>query len=313
MGSASRSNRPASPAPLRSVCFVHFDHRDAPPVRLVLNVLSKLPERPRVQLSVEPSALAVAPDALRVSNGNQGVQPLRFVHDCFGDFVQLVVRDATFPCTDSLYHLQQFLFPKSSPQVEVVPPHSPQLPPVEMGLARPRIHRTRHVSDPQVYCENRGVGCIEFDLALDGEVQEVFAVSPEQLGLADFEVVGDLAMGLDGDPDPASAKLGWDAGPVAGDFRVAALDSDEIFSDGERVFSFGLDGFVEPLRLLFVRGVEFNVGIPLQESLEPFVFVVEYLAFSVSQPHDLPLDDFLHLHHDHQFSIRHLWLSDFRL
>jgi hypothetical protein len=36
------------------------------------------------------------------------------------------------------------------------------------------------------------------------------------------------------------------------------------------------------------------------------------LALGIGQPHDLPLDDFLHLHHDYQFSIRHLWLSDFR-
>jgi len=39
--------------------------------------------------------------------------------------------------------------------------------------------------------------------------------------------------------------------------------------------------------------------------------VVEDLALGIGQPHDFCLNNLLDLHHDHQFSIRHLCLSDF--
>jgi len=87
-------------------------------------------------------------------------------------------------------------------------------------------------------------------------MQKILAVPPAQLGLADFEVVGDFAVGLDGDPDTAATELDLDANPVSCNLRVLAFNSDEVFSDGERVFPFGLDAAVEPLRLLFVRRVQ---------------------------------------------------------
>ena len=298
---ASHAQSPAPPTQLGSVGLAHLDDLNPAPVCLVLDVLSEFPERPRVQLSVELASLAALPDALWVSDCNDSIQSLRLVHDVLGNFVQFVVRDAALLRTDSLYHFQQFLLSEFASQVEIVSPCFPQLPPVELGLARLGVHRTRHVPDSHIYGENRGVGRFEFDLAFDGEVQEVFAVPPEQLGLADFEVVGDLTVWLDCAPDPAATELDWNANPVARDFGVSALDSDEVFSDGERVFSFGLDALVEPLGLLFVRRVEFDAWVSFEEPLESFVFVVEDLMLNVGQPHDLRLDDFLHLHYSHQF------------
>jgi hypothetical protein len=39
--------------------------------------------------------------------------------------------------------------------------------------------------------------------------------------------------------------------------------------------------------------------------------VVEDLTLDVGQPHDLRLDDLLHLHHSHQFSIHYFYSSPF--
>ncbi len=192
-----------------------------------------------------------------------------------------------------------------------MPSYLPQLPPVEVGFARPHVHRTRRVPDSQVHSKNRGVGSFEFDLALHDEVQEVFAVPPDQLGLANFEVIGEFTMGLDGHPNPATTELDRDANPVASDFGITALDSDEVFSNGERVFSIRLDSIVEPLGLLLVRRVEFDAGVALQEPLESFVFVVEDMALDAGQPHDLRLDDFLNLHSRHQASNYRGFLSHF--
>lgn len=297
---APHADCPASPTPLRGVSFVYFNHLDAPPIRLVADVAHKLPERPRIQLSVEPSPLAIFPDTLWIPDCNEGVQSLRLVNDGLGNLVQLVIRDAALLGTDSFDHLQQLLPTELPSQVEEVPPNSPQFPPVEVGLARPCVHRTCHMSDPQIHGENREVGILQLSLALYRQVQKVFSVSPEQFGLADFEVVGDSAMGLYGDPDPATTEFDWDANPVAGDFGVAPLDPNEVFSDGERIFSLRLDALVKPLCLLLVRGVEFNAGVALQESLEPFVFVVEHLALDIGQPHDFRFDSLLYFHCEHQ-------------
>ncbi len=177
-----------------------------------------------------------------------------------------------------------------------MPPYSPQFLPVEVGLARLRVHRTRNVSDTHVHCENRGVGGFDFHLTLDGEVQEVFAVPPEQLGLTNFKVISDFTMRLDGDPDPSTPEPDWDTNPISCNFRVLMCDSDEVFSDGKRIFPFGLDYFVEPFCLLAVRRVEFNAGIALQEPLESFVFVVEDLTFNIGQSYNLCLDDFADFH-----------------
>jgi len=306
MVTATLSQSPAPPAQLGRVGFVHLDHLDASPVGLVCDVFSEYPEGPRVQLSVEFPAFTVAPDALRVADRDESIQSLRLVNNRFGDFVQLVINDATLLGTDSLYYLQQLLLSKSSPQVEVVSPYSPQLPPVEVGLARLGVHRTRRVSDSHVYGKNRGVGCFDFDLTFDGEVQKVFSAPPEQLRLADFEVFGDFAVRFDSDPYSTTAELDWDANPIAGELGVSMLDPDEVFSDGERVFSFGFDALVESSSLLFICRVEFNAGIPPQEPLKPIVLVVENLALDVRQPHDLCPDDFLHLHHSHHFSVSRL-------
>jgi hypothetical protein len=100
-------------------------------------------------------------------------------------------------------------------------------------------------------------------------VQEVFAVSLEQLGLADFVVRLNFTVRLDGDPYPAAAEPDRDANPVAGDLGVPPLDSDEVFSDGERVLPFRLDAPVEPLRLLAVRGVEFNIQVARKNRWSP--------------------------------------------
>jgi hypothetical protein len=67
------------------------------------------------------------------------------------------------------------------------------------------------MSNSQIYSENREVGSFDFDLTLDCEMQEVLAVPPKQLGLTDFKIGSDLTVRLDGDPDSATAKLGWDA------------------------------------------------------------------------------------------------------
>jgi len=296
MPAAPHADYSAPPAPLRGIGFTDFNHRDASPVRLVLNISSELPERPKVQFSVEPSPLAIPPYTLWIPDGDDGVQPLRIVHDGFGNLVQLVVRDAALLCANPLHNLQQFLPPQLAPQVEVVPSHSSQLQPVEVGFARLGVHRTRHVSDPQVHGKNRGVGCFQFNLTLHDDVQEVFAVSPEQFGLANLKVISDYAMGLDGNPYTAAAKFDRDANPVASELGVSPLDSNEVFPDGERVFPLRLNAFVESLSLLLVCGVEFNAGVALEESLEFFVFMVEDLSLNVGQPDDLRLDDFLYLH-----------------
>ena len=108
-------------------------------------------------------------------------------------------------------------------------------------------------------------------------------------------------MGLDGYPDPTVTELDRDANPVACDFCVSVLDSNEVFTDGERILLFGFDALVEPLCPLFVCRIEFNAGTALQEPLQDMVFVVENLALDVGQPYDLRLDDFLHLHFTHRF------------
>ena len=213
---------------------------------------------------------------------------------------------------DSLYHFQQFLLTKSPSQVEEVPPHLPQLLPVEMGLARLGAHRTRRVSDSHIYGEKRGVGSFQLNFTLHDEMHEVFSVSPEQLRFADFEVGDDFVMGLDCYPDPAASELDWDADPVAGNFRVVAFDSGEVFSDEERVFSFGIDAAVEPLGLLFVGGVEFDALVAPQETLKPVVLVIENLALYTRQPNDLRLDDLLNLRFIHQFPICCFCSSCFR-
>ncbi len=310
--SHSDCTAPTSTTPLRGVGFVYINHSDAPPVRLVLDVSLEFPERPRVQLSVEPSPFTIFSYALWIPDCDDCVQPLRLVHDCLGDFVQLVVRDAALFVADSLHHFQQFLPPKLASQVEVVSPYSPQLPPVEVGLARLGVHRTRHMSDSQVYGKNRGVGGFDLNLTFHDEVKEVFAITSEQLGLTDFEVSGDLAVGLYGNPDPAATELDWDANPAAGKFSITALDSDEVFSYREWVFSFGFDALIEPPSLLFVRRVEFNAGVALQESLESFVLVVENLSFDSSQPYNFCLDDLLNFHRAHRSLFNHVRSSDFR-
>jgi hypothetical protein len=116
---------------------------------------------------------------------------------------------------------------------------------------------------------------------------------PEQFGFADFKVVCDFAVGLDCHPHPTRAKLDGNTNPIAGDFGFSALNSNQVFSDRERVFSFRFDYFVKPLGLLFVGGVEFNAWVSLEESLESYVFVVEDLSLDVGQSHDLRLDSFL--------------------
>ena len=63
----------ALPASLRSVGFVHLDHSNAAPVRLVFNVSSELPEGPRVQLSIEPPAFSVGSDVVKFSNRDDGI------------------------------------------------------------------------------------------------------------------------------------------------------------------------------------------------------------------------------------------------
>ena len=90
--------------------------------------------------------------------------------------------------------------------------------------------------------------------------------------------------------------LDWNANPIVGDFGISALDADEVFSDGERIFSFGFDSLIESLSLLFVRRVEFNAWVSLEEPLEPIVFMIENLALDISQPHDLRHDNFLNYH-----------------
>jgi len=206
--------------------------------------------------------------------------------------VQLVVRGAALPVSDPFHHFQQLFLSELASQVEVVPPHSPQLPPVEAGLARPRVHRTRRVSDPQVHGENRGVGIFQLNLTLHDEVQEVLTVAPEQLGLADLEIIVDFAVGLDGHPDATPAEFDRDADPVTGDFGIATLDPDEVFSDGERIFSLWVDTAVESLGLLFVRRVEFDAGIAPQEPLQPIVFVVNDLALILVSPTTFALTTF---------------------
>lgn len=124
-------------APLRGVGLVHLDNRDASPVRLLFDVSPKLPERPGVRPPVEPSPFTVTPDSLRVPDCNDSIQPLRLVHDCLGDFLQLVACGESLFAPDPLYHFQQLLFSESPSQVEVMSPRSSQLSPVEVDLARP--------------------------------------------------------------------------------------------------------------------------------------------------------------------------------
>jgi len=143
-------------------------------------------------------------------------------------------------------------------------------------------------------------------------VQEVFSVLPEQLGLANFVVGFNFAVRPGSDPNTAATKFYWDANPVASDFCVTPLDSDEVFSDGERVFMVGLNALVKPFGLLFVCRVEFDAGVALEEPLEPIVFMVEYLALDAGQPHDLCLDDFLHLRFNRQILFTVPRSSDFR-
>ena len=104
--------------------------------------------------------------------------------------------------------------------------------------------------------------------------------------------------------DSAPTEPDRDANPVPGKFGLAALYPDEVFSDGERVFPFRLDAFVEPPGLLFVCGVEFDVGVTLEELLEPVILMVKYLSLDVCQPHDLRPNDLLYLHHVHQLLLR---------
>ncbi len=168
------------------------------------------------------------------------------------------------------------------------------------------------MSDSHIYGENRGVGYFQLDLALHDEVQEVFAVPPEQFRFTNFEVGGDFAVGLYGDPDTTMTEFDRDADPVPSKFGLTALDSDEIFSDGEWVFSFGLDPLVEPLGLLLVGRVEFNVGVASEEPLESIIFVSENLTLDIGQTYDLCPDDLLHLHHSHHFPVYRFCVSDFR-
>jgi len=102
---ATHTDCPASPTPLRGVGFAHFNHRDSSPVRLVLDVLPKFPEWPRVQLSVESPALAVFSDAFWIPDCDEGVCSLRLVHNRLGNLVQLVVRGAALFIADSLHYL----------------------------------------------------------------------------------------------------------------------------------------------------------------------------------------------------------------
>ena len=88
--STSHTNCSTSPTPLRGVGFTHLDNLDASPVRLVFDVLSELPERPRVQLSVEPSPF-VAPDAFLVPDCYDSIQLLCLIHNGFSNLVHLVV------------------------------------------------------------------------------------------------------------------------------------------------------------------------------------------------------------------------------
>jgi len=147
MPAAPHVDGPTAPTPLRGVGFAHFNHHYSSPACLIFNVLSELPKRPRVKLSVELLSFLVVADAIEFSYRNYRVSLFSFVYYTLGNLMQLIVRDAAFLCPNSPYHLPQFLPSKLSPQVEEVPFHSPQLSSVEAGPARPCVHRTHHMSD----------------------------------------------------------------------------------------------------------------------------------------------------------------------